>query len=103
MQVYYDFGLDNVIRDKLFTDPEWCKYRGEGRDVDDDYYCSDEACRLHAAAGVSLQDRDISVYELGCDYANMYKNKVHSTGFLTVRCGSGRRCKHGWCGTQPLL
>lgn len=31
-QVFYDFGLANVIR-KLFADPEWAAARGMGRDT----------------------------------------------------------------------
>jgi hypothetical protein len=75
-KVFYDFGLDNIIRDRMFTDPTFCQHRSKGRQ--DYYYTSTEAERLHRAA--SRADLDTSVYELGADWAQMYTSKVHSTG-----------------------
>jgi hypothetical protein len=82
---YYDLGVESIIRDQLFTDVSWCAHRGQGRATPEDYYTSTEAERLHAAANVTLQDLDTSVYELGLDWGNMYSSTVHSTGYLSLR------------------
>eukprot|EP00882_Tetradesmus_deserticola_P007756 GHRQ01008166.1.p1 GENE.GHRQ01008166.1~~GHRQ01008166.1.p1 ORF type:complete len:392 (+),score=63.85 GHRQ01008166.1:1269-2444(+) len=87
-KVYYDFGLEKVIREKFFTDPAWCAARGKGRDTPGDYYTSKEAKRLHEAApGADLNCPYTSVWHLGLDFCQWFKSKVHSTGFLTLRCG----------------
>jgi hypothetical protein len=85
--VYYDFGLEKVIREKFFTDPTWCAARGKGRDTPGDYYTSKEAKRLHKKAGASLDCPYTSVWHLGLDFCQWFKSKAHSTGFLTLRCG----------------
>lgn len=85
--VFYDFGLEKVIRQKFFTDPAWCAARGKGRDTPGDYYSSAEAQRLHTAAKASLNCPYTSVWHLGLDFCQWFKSKVHATGFLTLRCG----------------
>lgn len=83
VKVMYWLGLGAVIRDMLFTNPEFCKLRGTGRE--EYFYTSAEAARLHQQAKVSLQDPDTSVYEVGLDWGNVFVNKSHSTGFIMVR------------------
>mgnify|MGYP001810129151 FL=1 len=85
--VFYDFGLEKVIREKFFTDPAWCTARGRGRNTPGDYYTSEEAKRLHEAAKADLGDLSTSVWHLGLDFCQWFKSKAHSTGFLTLRCG----------------
>lgn len=82
-KVCYDFGLANVIRDRMFTDPAFCKHRGTGRETY--YYNTDEAARTHQRAGVSLHDRSVSGVELSADFAQTFHSKVWSTGFIMAR------------------
>lgn len=85
-KVFYDFGLETLLRDRFFTDPEWCALRGTGRDLQGDFYQSSEAARLHAAAGTSPAERQVSVWALGLDFLQWWKRRQHSTGLLTLRC-----------------
>lgn len=82
-KVFHYFGLANVIRDRLFTDPSWCRRRGTGRA--EYFYCTAESGRLHTMARCSSDDLDISVYEVGLDWGQVFVNKVHSCGFIMVR------------------
>jgi hypothetical protein len=56
-----------------------------GRRVANDYYTSKAGRRLHKRAGVKRKDKNTSVYELGFDFIQPFKSKVHSTGFLSIR------------------
>jgi hypothetical protein len=82
-KVMYWFGLGPVIRDRLFTDPAFCKHRTTGRD--EYYYRSPEACRLSEASACDIWDWAVSCYEVGLDWAQMFTSKVHSTGFIMLR------------------
>ena len=69
---FWYFGLANVIRDRMFSDPTWCKIRGTGRDEEDqehDYWHSEEFTRLDNATGNILTDpnKSASTYDLGID------------------------------------
>lgn len=86
-KVMYWFGVGNTIRDRMFTDPAFCKYRTTGRD--EYFYPSDEAKRLAAAANCDLTKLFISCYEIGLDWAQMFSSKVHSTGFIMLRWVTG--------------
>jgi hypothetical protein len=91
-KVFYWFGLANVIRDRLFTDPSWCKRRGTGRH--EYFYCTAESARLHSTASCNPLDKDTSVYEVGLDWGQVFVNKVHSCGFIMVRCAHVLRRGH---------
>lgn len=83
-KVMHWFGLGNVIRDRLFTDPGFCKLR-RGNKREQYFYPSPEADRLHSKAKCSKDDRTIAVYEVGVDAGQMFVNKVHSCYFIMVR------------------
>jgi hypothetical protein len=87
-KVLFWFGVGNVIRDRMFTDPGFCKQRGTGRDQY--LYPTPMAARLHQAAGANISDPDTSVYEIGLDWAQMFNSKVHSSGFIMLRCDLSR-------------
>jgi len=82
-KVFYWLGLANVIRDRLFTDPGFCRLRGSSRS--EYFYPSEESRRLHQSAGCSPTDLKVSVYEVGLDWGQVFVNKVHSCGFIMVR------------------
>lgn len=82
-QVMYWFGLGPVIKDRLFTDPAFCKHRTTGRT--EYYYPSPEAARLAEASACDIWDWAVSCYEVGLDWAQMFTSKVHSTGFIMLR------------------
>lgn len=82
-KVMYWFGVAAVIRDRLFTDPSFCKHRTTGRDQY--FYPSPEAARLARASGFDINRRDVSCYEVGMDFAQMFSSKVHSSGFIMMR------------------
>jgi hypothetical protein len=62
-KVMYYFGVGAVIRDRMFTDPSFCKHRTTGRH--EYFYTSQEAERLAAASGCDLNSREVSCYEVG--------------------------------------
>lgn len=82
-KVFYWFGIANTIRDRMFTDPSFCKHRTTGRR--EYFYPSAEARRLAAAAGCDIEQFMVSCYEVGLDWAQMFSSKVHSTGFIMLR------------------
>jgi hypothetical protein len=88
-KVLFWFGVDKVIRDRMFTNTTFCKHRGTGRHQY--YYPSPAAERLHTESGADRADPDTSVYEIGLDWAQMFNSKVHSTGFIMLRCVLGAR------------
>ena len=88
-QVYYDFGLANVIR-KLFRDPEWAAGRGKGRDTSSaGFYGSPEAVRLNRVTGGLFAKDSSSAYELGMDFGQIFNFKTHSTGIVLLRRATG--------------
>ena len=101
-QVYYDFGLSNVIR-KLFGDPEWAAGRGKGRDASAaGFYGSREAARLdRLTAGLFAQDSS-SAYELGMDFGQIFNFKTHSTGIVLLRRATGCGLEHILCASYTV-
>jgi hypothetical protein len=84
-QVYYDFGLANVIH-KLFADPEWAAARGKGRDTSAaGFHGSPEAARADEVTDGLFSKAASSVYELGMDFGQIFNFKTHSTGIALLR------------------
>ena len=87
-QVYYDFGLANVIC-KLFGDPEWAAARGKGRDTSaGGFYGGPEAARLDRVTRGLFGKDSSSAYELGMDFGQIFNFKTHSTGIVLLRSAS---------------
>jgi hypothetical protein len=85
-KVFWDFGLDSVIRDHFFTNPEFCGLRGAGRDAFQmDFYSSLEAERLDMATQGALRHADNSIWELGFDFCQCFTFKQYSVGVLALR------------------
>jgi hypothetical protein len=84
---FIDFGVENIIRDRLFNNPEFCKLQGKGRDLEGDYYKSPAAEATHAAAEANISDLSTSCYELGIDWFEPYARGQHSIGLVCIRCG----------------
>ena len=71
--MYYDFGLERIIRDQLFTYPEYCDARGQHRDFSEaGYYGSADARRINDLTDGLLFDADSSTYEVGMDWGQPY-------------------------------
>ena len=88
-QVYYDFGVANVIR-KLFADPDWAAARGKGRDTSAaGFYGSCEAARLDRVTRGLFGKDSSSAYELGMDFGQIFNFKTHSTGIVLLRRATG--------------
>lgn len=90
---FWYFGLANVLRDRMFSDPTWCRLRGTGRDDPDqpyDYWHSPEFQRVNAASGGKLTEEgtSASVYDLGIDWGQPFGWKQHSSGYIALRCGN---------------
>jgi hypothetical protein len=83
-KAFFWFGLGPTIRDRMFTDPSFCRHRTTGRE--EYFYCSMEAARLAEKSGCNIWDYIVSCYEVGVDWAQMFSSKVHSTGFIMIRC-----------------
>lgn len=43
-QYYIDFGVENVIRDRMFTDPQWVKLRAQHRPKSYEDYQAGKDC-----------------------------------------------------------
>jgi hypothetical protein len=84
---FIDFGVETVIRDRLFNNPEFCRLQGKGRDDEEDYYKSPAAEATHRLAEANIGDVSTSCYELGIDWFQPYARKSHSVGLLCIRCG----------------
>lgn len=82
-KVFYWFGVGATIRDRMFTDPSFCKHRTTGRDQY--FYPSPEAQRLAKDSGCDIMRPNVSCYEIGLDWAQVFTSKVHSTGFIMLR------------------
>jgi hypothetical protein len=78
------FGIQNAIR-RLFTSSDFVRLRGMNRDTNA-YYNSQEATRLHEAAGVSMDNQCASVYDIGLDWGQLYEKAVYSMGLIVLRC-----------------
>lgn len=81
------FGVKKALT-RLFADPAFVKLRADDavRDDTEGYYKSDECVRLHGAAGVDLNDKEASVYDIGLDWGQVYDRSVHALGVLALRC-----------------
>ena len=87
---FWYFGLGNVIKDRMFSDPTWCRLRGTGRDDEDqpyDYWHSPEFACLNTATGNLLTDPDksASTYDLGIDWGQPFEFRQWSSGYIAVR------------------
>ena len=88
-QVYYDFGVANVIG-KLFADPDRAAARGKGRDTSAaGSYGSREAARLNRVTRGLFGKDSSSAYELGIDFGQIFNFKTHSTGIVLLRRAIG--------------
>eukprot|EP00882_Tetradesmus_deserticola_P025637 GHRQ01028178.1.p5 GENE.GHRQ01028178.1~~GHRQ01028178.1.p5 ORF type:complete len:154 (+),score=44.74 GHRQ01028178.1:1629-2090(+) len=97
-KVMFWFGVANVIRERMFTSTSFTKHRGAGRHQY--YYPSAAADRLHTDSRADKLDPNTSVYEIGLDWAQMFSSKVHSTGFIMLRCVHG---PGAWFAACPLF
>jgi hypothetical protein len=84
-KVFWYFGIESVIRDRMFGDKQWSSLRGKGRQEPLQYYTSSEAKRVNLAVGGQLFHVDNSAYELGLDWGQVFINKTHSTGVVAIR------------------
>ena len=50
------------------------------------FYYTPEAARLAEMSGCDIWELFVSCYEIGVDWAQMFTSKVHSTGFIMLRC-----------------
>lgn len=82
-KVLYWFGVGNTIKNRMFTNPSFSKHRTTGREQY--FYPSAEAQRLAEASGCDLTRLDVSCYQVGVDWAQVFISKVHSTGFVMLR------------------
>lgn len=81
------FGLESVIKNQFWANPEWTKTlpkQGESRAA---YFSSPEFQRLAAALGNWLLDpQQCAIYELGIDWIQPFNHCTHSTGVVVIRC-----------------
>jgi hypothetical protein len=84
---FIDFGVDNVIRDRMFSNPEFCRLMGSGRNEDGDWYQSPAAKSLHERARADISDPNTGCYELGIDWFEPFGKTAHSIGLVLIRCG----------------
>ena len=94
---FWYFGLGDVVRDRMFTDPVWCKLRGTARPADahdamppempEDFWHSSEFQRLDDATGNILTDpaKSASVYDIGIDWGQPFHFRQWSSGFIALR------------------
>lgn len=84
-QVFYDFGLEAVVK-QMFADPEFCKHRATERDTSDaGYYGTQEAARINKQTGGKLMDPSNSAYEWAIDDGQPFTFAKWSTGLLVMR------------------
>ena len=99
---FYSFGLERPIA-KLYDDAEFCKVRREegARDANADDFWGSPYCReLDRKVGGLLWKAETGGYELGFDYARIYKVLQYSAGFLFIRSidvPSHRRAESRFC------
>ena len=94
---FWYFGLGNVVRDRMFTDPVWCKLRGTARAADSgevmppgmpkDFWHSPEFVRLNGATDHILTnpDKSASVYDIGIDWGQPFHFRQWSSGYIALR------------------
>lgn len=95
LQTFYDLGLANVIRDRLFVDPEFAAARGKGRDFSSgSLYGAAEAQRINRVTNGKL-------YHPGAPQHSL------PTTIITQRAGWGlsgwlaAQCAHIVCQSDP--
>lgn len=85
LQWFIYFGLQHVICDRLFSNPDFCASRTMGRDSG--WYASKDARRLDHAIGGQLSSFYTSAYTIGFDFVNPYSSGTdHSSGVVMLRC-----------------
>jgi hypothetical protein len=85
-KVFWDLGLARTIKERFFSNPEFCKNRTKGRDLyDTDYYKSEEAIKLDEKLGGAVRKEDNSVWELGADGFQPFTFKTHSSTVVALR------------------
>lgn len=82
---FHYLGLKNVIDGRMFSDPVWCKLRGQSADPYG-FKTLAEFERLRQVLEGALEDPDTSLYEIGFDNAQMYAFRDWSSGILGIRC-----------------
>ena len=88
---FWYFGLANVLRNRMFSDPTWCKLRGTGREEEGqpyDFWHSEEAARLDEATDNIFTDdkeRSVSTYDLGIDWGQPFTFRTWSSGYVALR------------------
>ena len=88
---FWYFGLANVLRNRMFSDPTWCKLRGTGREEEGqshDFWHSEEAIRLDEATDYILgnDQKSVSTYDLGLDWGQPFTFRTWSSGYVALRC-----------------
>ena len=85
-------GLTNVIKHRMFIDPNWCKLRGAGRvgpSQSFDYMrCQDlEIQRVNEASSgkLTVEGTPASFYNVGIDWGQPFGLKQHSCGYNASR------------------
>ena len=96
----YDLGIEEVIRDRFFGNPEFCRHRASARPTSPlapgeanglDFYQAgyakwiDEHTRHPDDNSSQLYSRDNSVYELGFDFGQVFTFKQYSVGVVLIR------------------
>lgn len=86
-QVYYDFGVGNIIR-SLNRDAHFAAHKRDGVNQQDDtcYYGSADAKRLGALDGGKFFTAACSAWELGGDFGQPFEGATHSSGIIGIRC-----------------
>ena len=94
---FWYFGLASLVRDKMFTDPVWCKLRGTARPADSgeamppdtprDFWHSPEFERLDRVTNkvLTTPGTSASVYDLGIDWGQPFHFRTWSTGYIAIR------------------
>ncbi|KAK9918436.1 hypothetical protein WJX75_004081 [Coccomyxa subellipsoidea] len=88
---FWYFGLANILRDRMFSDPTWCRLRGTGRNDPEqqyDYWHSPDFQRVNEATGAKLtaEGTSASVYDVGVDWGQPFHFKQWSSGYVALRC-----------------
>jgi hypothetical protein len=80
------FGLENVIKNKFFTNPDWTANRGKQRDTVE-WLRSPEALRMAAKIGDAFFNTRNGFYELGIDWIQPFNSLHYSIGnFTSAEC-----------------
>ena len=85
--MFWDLGIENIIRNKMFKNPAWTALRGTQRGLGDKacWYGADDAVSINQACGGMLFHPDNSAYEIGFDFGQIFTFKNHSSGMFCIR------------------